>query len=124
MNEQGGGGGQGGSGGGPGGFGGLDLGAMMQQAQQLQEQMLKAQEEAKHKTVEASAGGGMVTVTMTGGFEVRAIKIDPACIDPKDPSMLQDLIIAAMNQAIGKAQELQAGAMQSVTGGLNIPGLF
>jgi len=123
MSEQGGGGGEGGGGGGgmPGGF---DLGAMMQQAQQLQEQMLKAQEEAKLKTVEASAGGGMVTVTITGGFEVKAIKIDPACIDPKDPSMLQDLIIAAINQAIVKAQELQAGAVSSVTGGLNIPGLF
>ena len=111
------------SGGFPGG-GGFDLGAMMQQAQQLQEQMLKAQDEAKSKTVEASAGGGMVTVTITGGLEVRALKIDPACIDAKDPSMLQDLIIAAINQAIGKAQELQAGAMQSVTGGMNIPGLF
>ncbi|HEY1585790.1 MAG TPA: YbaB/EbfC family nucleoid-associated protein [Polyangia bacterium] len=124
MSEQQGGGG-GGEGGGGGGFpGGLDLGAMMQQAQQLQEQMLKAQEEAKLKTVEASAGGGMVTVTITGGFEVKALKIDPACIDPKDPSMLQDLIIAAINQAIAKAQELQAGAVSSVTGGLNIPGLF
>jgi len=123
SNEEGGGG--GGEGGGGGGFpGGLDLGAMMQQAQQLQEQMLKAQEEAKLKTVEASAGGGMVTVTITGGFEVKAIKIDPACIDAKDPSMLQDLIIAAINQAIAKAQELQAGAVSSVTGGLNIPGLF
>ena len=123
SNEQGGGG--GGEGGGGGGFpGGFDLGAMMQQAQALQEQMLKAQEDAKQKTVEASAGGGMVTVTISGGFEVRAIKIDPACIDPKDPSMLQDLIIAAINQAIAKAQELQAGAMQSVTGGMNIPGLF
>jgi nucleoid-associated protein EbfC len=121
MSEQGGGGGEGGGGGFP---GGLDLGAMMQQAQQLQEQMLKAQEEAKQKIVEASAGGGMVTVTITGGFEVKAIKIDPACIDPKDPSMLQDLIIAAINQAIAKAQELQAGAVSSVTGGLNIPGLF
>ena len=123
MSEQGGGGGEGGGGG---GFpGGLDLGAMMQQAQQLQEQMLKAQEEAKLKTVEASAGGGMVTVTITGGFEVKAIKIDPACIDAKDPSMLQDLIIAAINQAIAKAQELQAGAVSSVTGGLNLPpGLF
>ena len=123
SNEQGGGGGEGGGGGG--GFpGGFDLGAMMQQAQQLQEQMLKAQDEAKQKTVEASAGGGMVTVTITGGLEVRALKIDPACIDPKDPSMLQDLIIAAINQAIAKAQELQAGAMSSVTGGMNIPGLF
>ena len=123
MSEQGGGGDEGGGGGG--GFpGGFDLGAMMQQAQQLQEQMLKAQDEAKQKTVEASAGGGMVTVTITGGYEVKAIKIDPACIDAKDPSMLQDLIIAAINQAITKAQELQAGAVSSVTGGLNIPGLF
>ena len=123
-----GGGGQGGGGGGEGGGGGMpggfDLGAMMQQAQKLQEDMMKAQEDAKTKVVEASSGGGMVTVSITGGFEVRAIKIDPACIDPKDPSMLQDLIIAAINQAIVKAQELQAGAMQSVTGGLNIPGLF
>jgi nucleoid-associated protein EbfC len=110
-----------GGGGPPSGF---DLGAMMQQAQKLQEDMMKAQEDAKLKTVEASAGGGMVTVTITGGFEVRAIKIDPACIDAKDPTMLQDLIIAAINQAIVKAQELQAGAMQSVTGGINIPGLF
>jgi nucleoid-associated protein EbfC len=126
SNEQGGGG-QGGGGGGEGGGGlpgGFDLGAMMQQAQKLQEDMMKAQEDAKTKLVEASAGGGMVTVTITGGFEVRAIKIDPACIDPKDPSMLQDLIIAAINQAIAKAQELQAGAVSSVTGGLNIPGLF
>ncbi len=90
----------------------------------MQQKMLEAQEAARAKTVEASAGGGMVTVTMTGGLEVRAIKIDPACIDPKDPSMLQDLVIAAMNQAIQKAQELQAGAMQAVTGGMNIPGLF
>lgn len=116
---------QGGGGGGGGGFpGGFDLGAMMEQAQALQQKMLEAQEAAKSQTVEASAGGGMVTVTMTGGYELRAVKIDPACIDPKDPSMLQDLIIAAFNQAIAKAQELQAGAVSSVTGGLNIPGLF
>jgi DNA-binding YbaB/EbfC family protein len=113
-----------GSGGGGGFPGGFDLGAMMQQAQRLQEQMLQAQEEAKQKTVEASAGGGMVTVTISGGLEIRALKIDPTCIDPKDPTMLQDLIIAAVNQAIQKAQELQAGAVQSVTGGLNLPGLF
>ena len=103
---------------------GFDLNAMMQQAQAMQQKMMEAQEAARGKTVEASAGGGMVTVTITGGFEVKAIKIDPACIDPKDPSMLQDLIIAAINQAIAKAQELQAGAVSSVTGGLNIPGLF
>jgi DNA-binding YbaB/EbfC family protein len=102
----------------------FDLNALMKQAQEMQAQMAQVQEEASRETAEASAGGGMVTVTITGGFEVKAIKIDPTCIDPKDPSMLQDLIIAAINQAIVKAQELQAGAVSSVTGGLNIPGLF
>ena len=97
---------------------------MLRQAQKMQQDLLAAQESLKNEVVEASAGGGMVTVTITGGFEVRSIKIDPACIDPKDPSMLQDLVIAAINQAIAKAQELQAGAMSSVTGGMNIPGLF
>src|SRR5689334_3435898 len=92
-------------GGGPGGF---DLGAMMQQAQQMQEQMVRAQEEAKQKTVEGTAGGGMVTVTMTGGFEMRKVKIDPSVIDPKDLSMLEDLIVAAVNQAVAKAQQLTA----------------
>jgi DNA-binding YbaB/EbfC family protein len=116
---------EGGSGGGGGGLpGGLDLGAMMQQAQRMQEEMLKAQETARQQTVEASAGGGMVTVTISGGLELRALKIDPAVIDPKDLTMLQDLIIAAVNQGIQKAQELQATAVQQVAGGLNIPGLF
>jgi len=116
MSEQG--------GGGPGGF---DLGAMMQQAQQMQEQMLRAQEEAKQKTVEATAGGGMVSVIMTGGMEVKKIKIDPSVIDPKDLSMLEDLIVAAINQAVAKAQQLTAESMQQAMGplaGMNIPGLF
>ncbi len=102
----------------------FDLNAMMQQAQRMQQDMLKAQEEAKQKTVEASSGGGMVTVVITGGLEVRSVKIDPAAIDPKDPTMLEDLIVAALNQALAKAQELQAESMRSVAGGLNIPGLF
>jgi DNA-binding YbaB/EbfC family protein len=103
---------------------GFDLNAMMQQAQQMQAQMLKAQEEAKLKTVEATAGGGMVSVVMSGGLEVKRLKIDPAVIDPKDLTMLEDLVVAAMNQAIVKAQELQAESMRAVAGGLNIPGLF
>jgi len=101
-----------------------NMNKMLAQVQKMQQDMVAAQEQLKNETVEASAGGGMVTVTITGGYEVKAIKIDPACIDAKDPSMLQDLIIAAINQAIVKAQELQAGAVSSVTGGLNIPGLF
>jgi DNA-binding YbaB/EbfC family protein len=111
-------------GGGPGGF---DLGAMMQQAQQLQEKMLRAQEEAKQKTVEGTSGGGMVTVLMTGGLEVKRIKIDPSVIDPKDLTMLEDLVVAAVNQAVSKAQQLTADTMQQAMGplaGLNIPGLF
>jgi DNA-binding YbaB/EbfC family protein len=103
---------------------GPDLNAMMQQAQLLQQRMLDAQEAARKKTVEASAGGGMVTVVVSGGMEVKSIKIDPTVIDPKDAGMLQDLIVAAVNQGILKAQELAASEMQSVTGGLNIPGLF
>jgi DNA-binding YbaB/EbfC family protein len=101
-----------------------DLGALMQQAQLMQQKMMDAQEQARQKTVEASAGGGMVTVIVSGGLEIKSIKIDPAVIDPKDVGMLQDLVVAAVNQALQKAQELVATEMQSVTGGLNIPGLF
>ena len=104
---------------------GPDLNQLMQQAQALQQKMMEAQEDAKQKTVEASAGGGMVTATMTGGFELRSLKIDPQAIDPKDVTMLQDLVIAAVNQAIQKAQEMMAEEMQKVTGGMGLPpGLF
>ena len=103
---------------------GFDLNAMMQQAQAMQQKMLEAQEAARQKTVEASAGGGMVTVVVTGGMELKSIKIDPTVIDPKDAGMLQDLVVAAVNQGLQKAQELVAAEMQSVTGGMNIPGLF
>lgn len=101
-----------------------DFGAMLEQAQAMQQQMMKAQEEAKKQTVEASAGGGMVTVTVSGALELKALRIDPQAIDPKDPTMLQDLVIAAVNQGLKKAQELQTSAMQSIAGGLHIPGLF
>jgi DNA-binding YbaB/EbfC family protein len=107
--------------------GGFDLGAMMQQAQALQENMLKAQEAAKQKVIEAGAGGGMVTVQMTGGLEVKKVTIDPSVVDPKDVGMLEDLIVAAFNQAVQKAQQLTAEAMQTAMGplaGMNIPGLF
>ena len=103
---------------------GPDLNALMQQAQMMQQRMLDAQEAARQKTVEASAGGGMVTVVVTGGMELKSIKIDPTVIDPKDAGMLQDLVVAAVNQGLQKAQELMTQEMQSVTGGLNIPGLF
>jgi DNA-binding YbaB/EbfC family protein len=103
---------------------GPDLNALMQQAQLMQQRMMDAQEAARSKTVEASAGGGMVTVVVTGGMELKSIKIDPTVIDPKDAGMLQDLVVAAVNQGLQKAQDLMNHEMQSVTGGLNIPGLF
>jgi DNA-binding YbaB/EbfC family protein len=106
---------------------GFDLGAMMQQAQALQQKMLEAQEQAKQKIVEAGAGGGMVTIQMTGGLEVRKVKLDPSVVDPKDVGMLEDLIAAAINAAVKKAQEATAEAMQSAMGplaGALPPGLF
>ena len=101
-----------------------DLSAMLAEAQKLQARLQEAQENAKRQVVEGSAGGGMVTVEVTGGLEVRRVKIDPSIVDPKDVGMLEDLVAAALNHAIGKAQALQSDAMQSATGGLQIPGLF
>src|SRR3954467_4000241 len=111
-------------GGGPPGF---DLGAMMQQAQQLQQQMLEAQEAAKQQVVEVSSGGGMVTVQMSGGMEVRKLRIDPPVVDPKDVGMLEDLIAAGINQAVQKARQATEEAVQKAMGplaGMNLPGLF
>ncbi len=102
----------------------FDLNAMMKQAQAMQEEMLKAQEKARQQTVTATVGGGMVTATMTGGLELRSLKIEKSMVDPNDHAMLEDLIVAAINQAIQKAQELSAESMRAVAGGLNIPGLF
>ena len=104
--------------------GGPDLSSLFAQAQALQEKMLAAQEKAKSKTVEASAGGGMVTAVVSGALEVVSLKIDPQCVDPKDVSMLQDLVTAAVNQALAKAQEMMQGEMQTVAGGMLPPGLF
>jgi hypothetical protein len=101
-----------------------DFTALIQQAQNLQQQMAQAQATAQAKTVEASAGGGMVTVVISGGMELKSIKIDAQVIDPKDPGMLQDLVLAAINQGLIKAHELVAKEVQSVAGGLNLPGLF
>ncbi len=91
--------------------------------QQLQAKMLKMQEELGKETVEATAGGGAVTVTMTGQLKLKSVKIDPEVVDPDDVEMLQDLITAAVNDAIAKSQELQAKRLSALTGGLKIPGL-
>ncbi|NJD55311.1 MAG: YbaB/EbfC family nucleoid-associated protein [Nitrospirae bacterium] len=99
------------------------LGDLMRQAQKLQEEMMKAQEEAKKKTVEATAGGGMVTVVASGAGNLVSIRIERDVVNPEDVEMLQDLILAASNEAIRRAQEMVSSDMSKLTGGLNIPGM-
>jgi len=99
------------------------LGDLMRQAQKMQEEMMKAQEEAKKKTVEATAGGGMVTVVANGAGQIVSIKIEKDVVDPEDIDMLQDLILAASNEALRRAQELVSDEMSKLTGGLQIPGM-
>jgi nucleoid-associated protein EbfC len=98
---------------------------MLKQLAQMQERMAKAQEEIGNRVAEATAGGGAVTVEMTGDYKVKSLKIDPDAVDPDDLSMLEDLVIAAMNEVIGQVQAFQADSMGAVTGGLDslIPGL-
>ena len=100
-----------------------NMNQMMRQLQQVQSDMAKAQEELKSETVEASAGGGMVTVTIGGDLELREVKIAPEAVDPEDVELLQDMVIAATNEAIRAAQELAARKMGAVTGGLGGLGL-
>lgn len=102
---------------------GLDLNKLMQQAQQMQEQMAKAQAELATEIVEASAGGGLVTVKASGNGEIVDITIDPKAIDPDDPDLLADLVLAAVNEALRSAQSLAQSKLGSLTGGLGIPGL-
>lgn len=112
---------QGGGGAGGGGLGGMD--ALLKQAQQMQEQLLKAQEEFATKTFEVTAGGGMVKVTATGNQRLTSIAIDPEAVDPDDVEMLQDLIVAAVNETLEKIQKEQSEMMGPLTGGLQLPGL-
>jgi DNA-binding YbaB/EbfC family protein len=91
---------------------------MMKQVQEMQAEMMKAQEQLKDLEVEASAGGGMVTVKVTGDLELREVRIDPQAVDPEDVEMLQDMVLAATNEALRSAQELAASKMQGATGGL------
>ncbi len=100
------------------------LGQMMKQAQKMQAKIMKIQEEMGERSVEASAGGGMVTVTANGKQEVLSIRIEPEVVDPEDVEMLQDLVAAAVNEALKKAQEMMAEEMAKVTGGMSIPGLM
>ena len=100
------------------------MGNMMKQAQKLQAKMLKMQEELAEKTVETSAGGGMISVVANGRQQIVSISIDKEVVDPDDVEMLQDLILAAVNDALNKAQEMVAGEMGKLTGGFNIPGML
>ncbi len=95
-----------------------DMNQMMRQMQQMQQEMEKAQESLKHESVEASAGGGMVTVKVSGEMEVLELKIDPEAVDPEDVDLLQDMVQAAVNEAFRAAQELAASKMGAATGGL------
>ena len=99
------------------------IGDMMKQAQKMQQEMGRIQEESKKKTVEAAAGGGMVVVVANGAMEIVSIKIEKDVVNPDDIEMLQDLVVAAVNEALRRAQQMVSEDMGKVTGGMNIPGL-
>lgn len=101
-----------------------NMNQMMKQVKKMQQQMEKAQEELKNKTVETSAGGGMVTVVANGHKEILSITINQEVVDPDDVEMLQDLVIAAVNDALKKADEMASQDLGKYTGGLNLPGLL
>jgi DNA-binding YbaB/EbfC family protein len=104
-----------------------NMGNLMKQAQQIQTKMAKLQEELGERTIEVSSGGGMVTVVINGRQEILSIKIDPEVINPKDSEMLQDLILAALNDGLSKAKNMVTEEMRKLTGGIdisNIPGLI
>ena len=101
-----------------------NMGGMMKQAQKLQKKMLKMQEELALKTVEVSAGGGMVKVVATGNQKIQSISLEKEVVDPEDVEMLEDLVLAAVNDALNKSQEMVSSEMSKLTGGMNIPGLM
>lgn len=108
----------------PRGMGGGNMNQMIKQAQKMQEQMLKMQEEMENKTYEATSGGGAVKVVVSGTREIKEIELKPEVVDPDDIEMLQDLIVAAVNEGLRKLEADNSAQMGQLTGGLNIPGLF
>jgi DNA-binding YbaB/EbfC family protein len=100
-----------------------NMNTMLQQVQKMQQDMVAAQEQLKNESVEASAGGGMVKVVVSGDLEIKSIAIDAAAIDPEDPELLQDMVLAAVNEGLRSAQELAASKMGGLTGGLDLGGL-
>jgi DNA-binding YbaB/EbfC family protein len=101
----------------------VNIGQIAKMAQQMQAQMAQAQEELREMTLEASAGGGAVRVTITGAQEVRAVEIDPSAVDPEEVELLQDLVMTAVNEAIGRSKELERDRLSSIAGGMSLPGL-
>jgi len=101
-----------------------NMGNLLKKAQQLQEKMAKLQDELSEKTIETSAGGGMVTVIATGKQEIASIKIDPEVVNQEDIEMLEDLVLAAVNDALSQAKQMVSEEMTKLTGGVNIPGLM
>lgn len=102
---------------------GMNMQEMMKQARKMQEQLAVAQESMKDVTVDASAGGGMVKASVNGDLELVSVTIDPDALDPEDVDLLQDMIVAAVNEAIRGVSEVASKQMSSITGGLNIPGM-
>lgn len=100
------------------------MGDLVRQAQVMQNKIAKMQEEVAKRTVEASTGGGMVTVTANGAQEILAVRIEPAVVNPEDVEMLQDLVLAAVNEAMKKAGDMMKQEMAQITGGIKIPGMF
>lgn len=105
-------------------MGGGNMNNMMKQVQKMQQQMEAAQKEIEEKEIESTSGGGAVTVVVTGKKVLKSLKIDPEVVDKDDVEMLEDLIVAAINEAFRKADETSEQEMKKITGGLNIPGLF
>ena len=102
---------------------GFDMGSLLQQAQAMQQQLLEAQAQAAEQVVEGQSGGGVVKVRVTGGMAFEAVTIDPKAVDPDDVGMLEDLVLAAVNDAVAKVQEATQAATQNALGGLDLGGL-
>ena len=105
-------------------FGPGNMAKVMKQVQKMQAELLRVQEEVASKTVEATAGGGAVRAVVSGRLELKALQISPEAIDPDDPEMLADLVMAAVNEGLRRAQEMVQKEMARVTGGLSLPGIF
>ncbi|HVM24577.1 MAG TPA: YbaB/EbfC family nucleoid-associated protein [Candidatus Limnocylindrales bacterium] len=101
----------------------MNIGQIAKMAQQMQTQIAQAQEELKETTLEVTAGGGAVRIVITGAQEVRSVEIDPSAIDPEESEMLQDLVLSAVNEAIGRSKELERERMAGIAGGMGLPGM-